>query len=54
VVTDSGLVQRDVEVHWKAAPRTAICRTDRLVPYVAGAFPSSSLAAGSMTPTTPV
>ena len=30
---------RDVEVHWKAAPRTAISRTDRLVPYVAGALP---------------
>ena len=32
-------VERDVEVHWKAAPGPAISRTDRLVPYAAGALP---------------
>jgi hypothetical protein len=32
-------VERDEDVHWKAAPRTAISRTDRLVPYAAGARP---------------
>lgn len=40
-LSDAGLavVERDVDVRWGAAPGSIISRSDRIVPYAAGALP---------------
>lgn len=40
-LSDAGLavVERDVEVRWRVAPGSTISRSDRIMPYAAGALP---------------